>query len=98
MATLIDDAMAYEPPTTKNIAELDSVPTNIETEDKEFTDSDGKPFTVKVIKIEGEDYRVPTSVLSNLKAILEENPALKKFKVKKSGTGMNTKYTVIPLE
>jgi len=35
--------------------------------------------------------------LKSLKAILEENPNLKDFKVKKSGTGMSTEYTVIPL-
>ena len=63
MATIKEDAMAYKPQQTKNIAELDSVPTDIETVEKDYTDSEGKPFTVRVVTIDGEDYRVPVSVL-----------------------------------
>ena len=34
---------------------------------------------------------------SALEKFLEDNPNLKTFKVKKSGEGMETRYTVIPL-
>ncbi len=61
-----------------------------------FEDAEAE-FPFKYIEIEGEKYKVPISVLMNLKVILEENPNLKKFKVKKTGEGMDTKYTVIPL-
>ena len=104
MAKLNEFAQSYEPiATTKNIADLPSVSVDLELEDDtfEFTDKiTGKPKSVtqKVINIEGETYRVPVSVIGQLKIILEDNPNLKKFKVKKSGsTKDDTKYMVIPL-
>ena len=98
MATIWDEAQAYEPPQTKNIADLEVVRTDAIVFTKEFTRDDGTTFKVKVISVNGEDYRVPTSVLKSLKAIQEEKPDLKAFKVKKSGEGMKTTYTVIPLD
>ena len=98
MATIFDEAQAYEPPQTKNIADLEKVPTDIEVVEKEYTKGDGDKFKLKVIMVDGEDYRVPTSVLKSLKAIREEKPNLKFFKVKKSGEGLKTEYTVITLE
>ena len=93
MAKLIEEAMNYESKATiKNIAELQSVPTDIEV----FEDADAE-FPYKYIEIDAERYKVPKSVLQSLKAILEENKELKKFKVKKTGEGMETRYTVIPL-
>ena len=66
---------------------------------KEETFNQGKPeeFTIKVAEIDGEKYRIPTSVISGLKAVLEAKPDLQYFKVSKSGEGMNTKYVVIPM-
>ena len=98
MATLNEEAQAYEPPQTKNIADLEVVRTDVQVETKEFNKEDGSTFTVKIINVNGSDYRVPTSVLKTLKAMLEEKPNLKTFKVKKSGEGLKTEYTVIPLE
>jgi hypothetical protein len=98
MATLLEAAKAYEPKQTKNIADLPVVSTDLQVHERQGTDSEGKPFNYKVFELNGEDYRVPDSVLSALKAIAEEKPTLKTFKVKKDGTGLNTKYTVIPLE
>jgi len=48
--------------------------------------------------VDDEEYRVPTSVLKSLKVILEDKPDLKFFKVKKTGEGLKTEYTVIPSE
>ena len=98
MATLKEEAQAYEAPQTKNISELDKVPTDVEVEDKEFTKEDGDKFSLKVINFNNEDYRVPVSVLKALKAILEEKPDLKFFKVKRDGEGLKTTYTVVTLE
>ena len=74
---------------------------DLETQDDEFEvqDDDGKTKIVKqkVVNIDGIMYRVPNSVLNQLKILLEDNPELKFFKVKKSGQGLNTDYTVIPL-
>lgn len=96
--TLFDEAKEYQPPHTKNISELEIVRTDSKVVEKEYTDKDGKPFVIKVITIDNEDYRVPVSVLEQLKAIVEEKPELKTFKVKKSGEGLKTSYTVIPID
>jgi len=98
MAKLNEEAMNYIAPTTKNIADLEIVQTDLELQDRTGKDSADEEFKYKVIVIDSEEYRVPNSVLGNLKAILEQKPNLKTFKVTKQGTGMNTKYTVIPLE
>ncbi len=101
--TLKEEAEAYEPAAkTKNISELETVSTNLKLEDDSFTftEKDGQEKTVKqkVIVVDNEKYRVPLSVIGSLKVILEDNPELEKFKVKKTGEGKDgTKYTVIPL-
>lgn len=92
MAKLSEVAKAYEPKQVNNIAELESVSTELDV--KEAVDVE---FPYSYVEVENQRYKVPASVLGSLKSILEENPALKKFKVKKAGEGMNTRYTVIPL-
>lgn len=98
MAKLNEEAMAYEPPKTKNIADLELVlVAEVEVEERTGNDKEGKEFSYKVIVIEGEEYRVPNSVLKALKTILGTRPDLKAIKVTKTGEGLNTDYTVIPL-
>jgi len=97
MATLSEEASQYEKPTTKNIADLKVVSTSFPVEDREGKDSDGKVFKYKAVVVDGEEYRVPSSVLGSLKAILEKKPDLKDFSVSKTGTNLDTRYTVIPL-
>lgn len=97
MAKLIDEAKAYESHAVGNVADLPKVSTHLEVESRTGTNEEGKEFSYKVIKVDGQEYRIPASVLKSLKAILEDNPNLKEFKVKKTGTGMATEYTVIPL-
>ena len=98
MASLLEESKAYEPPKTENIADLEVVPVASEIVEREFTKQDGTTFTMKVVVHEGDDYRVPTSVLKSIKAIAEEKPGLKFVKVKRTGEGLKTEYTVIPLE
>ena len=97
MAKLGEKAKAYESKQTKNIADLPKVSVDLELEERTGKDKDGNNFDYNVIIIEDEEYRVPDSVLKSLKAILEENADLKTFKVKKTGQGLSTEYTVIPL-
>lgn len=98
MPTIKEQAEAYEPKQTKNIADLDKVSVELEIIEQPYTDKKGKTFTINEIEINGEAYRVPDSVLKSLKAILEAKPDLKTFKVVKSGSGLSTEYTVVPLE
>ena len=85
---------------TKNITDLPEVMVDVDIEDDsfEFT-KDGETKTVdqKIITVDEEKYRVPTSVINQLKEHLLDNPTLKKFKVRSSGSGMDTRYTLIPL-
>ena len=102
MAKISEFAKDYESSSkTKNIAELQSVSTDLELMDDEFEfTKNGETKTVKqkIIVVDGEQYRCPITVIQQLKVILEDNPSLKKFKVKKSGsTKDDTKYVVIPL-
>lgn len=98
MATIKEEAQDYEPQLTKNIAELEAVSVDLKLETREKTDKNGQPFTYKVTIIDGEEYRVPISVLKSLKSILDNKPDLKQFKVVVTGEGLNTSYTVIPVE
>jgi len=104
MPPINEVAKDYEPQqTTKNIADLSEVSTDLEIEEDEFEFTDkvtNQTRTVKqkVITVNGEHYRVPVSVIQQLKVILEDNPQLKRFKVKRSGsTKDDTRYQVIPL-
>ena len=97
MVSIKEEALNYETPKTLNIAELASVPTTIDIQHKEFTKEDGEKFSMMVCAVDDKEYRVPKSVLADLKAQLEANPELKNFKVNKSGEGLKTNYTVIPL-
>lgn len=96
--TLKDEALESESiAKSKNITELPQVSTALLVEQETFTNNENKEVTVKVVRVGKERYRVPQSVLNSLKVILEDNPGLKTFKVKKTGEGMDTRYTVIPL-
>lgn len=97
MASIKEEAKAYEPQHTRNIAELAEVSTAQELEDRNGIDKQGNPFKYKVVVVDGEEYRVPGKVIGDIKAILEKKPELKTFSVSKKGQGLNTTYTVIPL-
>ena len=95
--TIRESAFNYESLDTKNISELDKVSIDLELREETYKKGTEDEFTVKIATIGEEDYRVPISVLKALKEILTEKPDLEFFKVKKSGEGMKTSYTVIPL-
>jgi len=96
MATLKEEAMAYEPPQTLNIADLDYFPVDIEVFDGEGKDKEGSVFKYKYAKIEGKEYRIAGSILGGIKAIIQKMPNTKQVSVIKQGQGMNTRYQVIP--
>jgi hypothetical protein len=83
-----DFATAYEPPKTKNIADLPEVSIEIPIEQKMKENDDGEEYTYFAITVEKQEYRVPASVVGQVKLILET----------KQGTGLNTRYQVVPLE
>jgi hypothetical protein len=88
---------------TKNISELPEVSTELEMEDDEYEYTDAVTKQTKVVKqkvvtLNGERYRVPVTVIQQLKVILKDNAKITRFKVIKSGTTKDdTRYQVIPL-
>jgi hypothetical protein len=98
MATLREAAKDYEPQQTKNIAELEAVSLDLKIEERTGKDNSGKDFSYNVVLVMGEEYRVPATVLKDIKAIMGAKPSLKTIKVIKKGEGLKTQYTVIPLE
>jgi hypothetical protein len=99
MGSLKEEAKAFVPEQTKNIADLPKVSVEFNLEEREGTNHETQEkFKYKVICVNGEEFRVPGKVLGDLKSILQEKPDLKTFKVSKKGSGLNTQYTVIPLE
>jgi hypothetical protein len=98
--TIKDSAKNFQPKTTKNISEISSIDVNLVLLEEEGVDPEtGKPYNYFYTEINGEKYRVPATVLKDLKAILEKKPNLKTFAVNKTGKGkLDTRYTVIPLD
>lgn len=99
MANLREAAMAYEPPQILNIADLDVVVIDDIKEIKQGTgtNKEGEPFSYNYATIGNKDYRIPDSVLEELQTILKLKPDVTKVKVKKSGSGLATRYKVEPL-
>lgn len=96
--TIKDMAKNYQPKTAKNITELKSIDVSLVMQTEEGIDSENTKYSFNFIEINGEKFRVPDSVLKDLKAILEKKPNLKTFAVTKTGEGRQTKYTTIPLD
>jgi len=93
MGTIKEEAKNYAPTSTiKNITELPAIDVDLVV----FEDLEAE-FPYKFIEIDDNRYKMPVSVLNSLKSIIAAQPELKKFKVVKSGKGMDTRYVVIPL-
>jgi len=100
MVTIKDFAKEYEPKKTRIITDLEIVNlSTVPVEEREGRDKDtGKPYKYNVGIVDNEEYRIPDTVMKDIKTILEAKPNLKTVKVIKKGQGMGTTYTVIPLE
>lgn len=99
MTSIKETAEQYETTTTKNVADLEQFDVNMELYTYEGTDSDGAKFSYKYVEDkDGVRYRVPWPVIAQIKDYMEENPKQTLFKVKKSGEGLKTRYTVLPVK
>ncbi len=98
MGNLMEEAKAYEPQKTLTVADLEALSLEVPVEDREKTDKNGELFKYKVVVVLDKEYRVPVTVLGDIKEQVKAKPTLKTVKVIKKGTGRDTRYTVIPLE
>lgn len=93
-------AEQYEPSKVGNIADLSRIGIDeVGLERKTYGEGDNA-FTIDVITVDGEDYRVPISVVAQIQSLIKNKdiPDFTHFNVMKAGTTMkDTKYTVIPL-
>lgn len=95
MGTLFDEAKAYEPQTTKNIADLESVPVReVQVYTQKGKKADGEEFEFQYMEFNGQKYRVPSSVLEELQTVISLKPDVKAIKVEKTGSGLSTRYKV----
>jgi len=102
MRTMKEAAEEYEPKKTANIADLEQFDISEPIEDREGTNKEGKVFKYNVLVRDGEDYRVPNTVLETIQGLLKANVKHDKevttFSVEKTGEGMASKYQVISLD
>ncbi len=98
MTSFKEEAQAYEPQRIKNIADLEAVSIDQEIKKETRKNKDGEDYSIAYVFVDGDEYRVPNSVIEQVQTILLEKPDLKTFKVTKKGEGLNTTYTVIQLE
>lgn len=98
MTSFGEAAKEYKPASSLTVADLEAV--SISSEIKERVENKGQEdeYLKKFIVVDGVEYRVPNPVFKQLQAILKKKPDMKTFSVDKEGTGLNTTYTVIPLE
>jgi hypothetical protein len=97
MTTLKQYATDYVPTQMNNIADLEVVRTDVEIKEETRTNKEGEDYKVKYIVVDGSEYRVPATVIEQIQTIIKAKPDLTSVKVSKSGTGLGTKYQVIPL-
>lgn len=99
MTSIKEKALAHEQSKTRNISELEKFSANMDLETFEGFDSEGKKYSYEYITDkDGAKYRVPNSVLAQMHVYLIEDPSTEFFKVKKSGEGLKTSYTVMPVK
>ncbi len=97
--TIGEYAKEYEPTRMKTIADVEAISIKqVFHKDEQRETQDKESYKVSYIVVDGEEYRVPNSVLEQLQTFIEENPKMTTFKVTKKGEGKGTKYTVIPLD
>ena len=98
MVSIKETAQAYEPSTMKNISDLDMVSTDLDVQEETKENAQGESYLVRFVVINDEQYRMPFTVIKDLKAILEKKPDLKSFCVSRTGTTKeDTRYQTIPL-
>lgn len=97
MSSILEQAKAYVPTETKNIIELEKVPVDMELLTKTVGEGEDS-FSYDYVLVDEEEYRVPKSVVIQLKDLVEaeekDGNTIEFIRVTKSGEGLKTKYLV----
>lgn len=92
-STLGEAADNYEPMKLLTVADLEFITTDMPIAENAEAD-----YPYKYVIVDKKEYKIPNIVIATIKDMREMSPDLTKFKVKKSGEGKKTKYTVIPIQ
>lgn len=98
MPSIRESAENFIPPSNLTIADLEAVSVKEQVIEKTYKEGTDAEYSNNVIVQSEKDYRVPDVVLKQLKVMIKNKPDMTTFKVEKEGTGINTNYTVIPLD
>lgn len=94
MTTLKEEALSYQAPQKLNVADMDFISVDTKLDTITGKNLEGKDYSYKA-HIEGtKEYYVPNVVIAKIQEILKLKPDAQKFKVKKTGSGLSTKYFV----
>jgi len=86
-----------ELPKIKNISDLEAVSVLVDIKFKTVGEGD-EVFSYHYIVVDGEEYRVPKSVINQVQALIKQE-GIKTFKVIRTGKGKtDTKYSIRVLE
>ena len=96
MTTIKQMANDYISQEIKTVDQAGIISVDLETIEKVFNEGKQDEFSAIITEIDGVEYRVPKTVLKQLKQLLTDDDSFDKFKVIKSGTGKNTTYQVVP--
>jgi len=98
MQTILDRAKESPQRKTLSIADMERFDVNMEIQSFSGKNQKGEVFQYDFVEDkDGNKYRIPVSVLTQLHVYLKENPEHQQFTVLKQGAGMETKYMLIPV-
>lgn len=99
MSKLKDVVKTVEQKTTKNIADLEQFSIqNVDVELKKGVNNDGEEFEYYAATIGEQEYRIPLTVMVQMRTLLEANEDADLVRVIKTGEGMRSKYQVVSLD
>ena len=97
MTTIKELAQRYVPQETKNVADLPEISVDENIETKVVNQGKEDEFSYEYMTKDGIEYRVPKTVIKQIKRILEVSQNVKFVKVVKKGSGLATEYNVVPV-
>lgn len=100
MAKISEMAALAQEKKVKNISELPSFSTkSLDMETATRQRQDGEEYEVNITVVDGVEYRIPHTVLMQIKTLQENNPKIDYVKVVRKGQGKEgTTYTVVPVD
>ena len=98
MSTLRETSQGYIAPPELNITDLGSIDLSVEILEGEGEKKEGGTYTYKYMEINGNEYRIPSFVLEQIKDILKLKPSVSNIKVTKTGSGRATRYKTEALD